>query len=198
MAATTYSLARATCILYLNVLLSTSLIGQTTGSLSGKVIDSTGQTVERAVLAAREAATALQVGTYELSVEVPGFKGYRRQGIEVAASSALRADVKMQLGEQHETLTVTGQTIAVESANTGLGKVFSGSTIAATPLNGASFTDLFALQAGVVPASSAQPNAGNDRLHLYSALRRPESRESFSERSRRNCERVPGERQRCR
>jgi hypothetical protein len=40
-----------------------------------------------------------------------------------------------------------------------MGEVVTGAKITAVPLNGRSFTDLLALQSGVVPVSSAQPNA---------------------------------------
>ncbi len=177
MAARSYLFSRVTCIAYLSgFLISNSLRGQTTGNISGRVADPAGEVIDGAALTVRETATgvarhsktnlagsytfpALQVGNYELIVQVPGFKTYRRNAMQVDANAAIRVDVSLELGEQQETLTVTEQNTVVESANTGMGEVISGSTIAATPLNGRSFTDLLALQAGVVPLSSAQPNA---------------------------------------
>ena len=47
----------------------------------------------------------------------------------------------------------------VETANTQMGERITASKMSAIPVNGRSYTDLLALQPGVIPASSQQPNA---------------------------------------
>ena len=47
----------------------------------------------------------------------------------------------------------------VETANTQMGELVTATKMAAIPVNGRSYTDLLALQPGVIPASSQQPNA---------------------------------------
>ena len=54
-------------------------------------------------------------------------------------------------------VTTTG--IQLDTSSTQVGEGISQDKMTAVPLNGRSFTDLLALQAGVIPASSAQPNA---------------------------------------
>jgi hypothetical protein len=97
---------------------------------------------------------ALAVGTYELQVESAGFRPYRRVNIVVDANAAIIVDVKLLIGSQADTITVTQSPISVDTANTQLGEVIAGSTIDAVPLNGRSFTDLLALQPGVAPETT--------------------------------------------
>jgi hypothetical protein len=49
--------------------------------------------------------------------------------------------------------------VAPDPADTQSGETLSGTTTRSVPLNGRSFTDLLALQPGVIPSSSQQPNA---------------------------------------
>jgi hypothetical protein len=48
----------------------------------------------------------LPVGTYEVSIEVPGFKKYVRSGITVAAAQVLRIDIALEVGAATESVTV--------------------------------------------------------------------------------------------
>src|SRR5947199_8221897 len=50
--------------------------------------------------------TQLPAGIYQLSVELPGFKKYVRQGITVQVSTILRIDVALQVGAASEEVTV--------------------------------------------------------------------------------------------
>jgi hypothetical protein len=50
--------------------------------------------------------TQLPGGTYELTVELPGFKKYVRQGITVLAATTVRIDATLQVGATSEEVTV--------------------------------------------------------------------------------------------
>ena len=66
----------------------------------------------------------------------------------------------LQVAGKQETLTVTeANPIAVETASTQLGGVVTGRSMTAVALNGRSFTDLLALQPGIVPVSTQQPDS---------------------------------------
>ncbi len=144
------------------------------GSISGTVADNSGGIVAKASVTAVNLETdvrhtaettssgiysfsGLPVGRYDLEVSVPGFKAYRRAGIKLDVNSAVVVDVRLELGASSETVTVRESAVEVETANTQLGEVINGSDIAAMPLNGRSFTDLLALQPGVVPATTITP-----------------------------------------
>jgi hypothetical protein len=96
----------------------------------------------------------LAVGVYDIEVEAPGFRLYRQTNVMVDANSALRVDINLVLGNREENITVAASQAHVDTADTQLGEVTSGSKIAAVPLNGRSFTDLLALQPGVAPMTT--------------------------------------------
>jgi len=101
----------------------------------------------------------LAVGSYELQVEAPGFKLYSRTNIVLDANSAVRVDVPVVVGERSEIIAVSTDAARVETIDTQLGEVISGEKVTAVPLNGRSFTDLFALQPGVAPATTITSTA---------------------------------------
>src|SRR5215467_14631506 len=51
--------------------------------------------------------TQLPAGVYQLSVELPGFKKYVRQGITVLATQTLRIDVGLDVGTAGQEVTVS-------------------------------------------------------------------------------------------
>jgi hypothetical protein len=51
----------------------------------------------------------IPVGTYELSVTVPGFKKYVRQNIAVGTAQTVRLDIPLEVGAASESVTVTEQ-----------------------------------------------------------------------------------------
>ena len=102
---------------------------------------------------------ALPQGDYELQIEHPGFQPFKRVGVVVNSNAALRVDVQLILRPQAEAVTVSESPTQVETNNTQMGELIAASKLASIPVNGHSYTDLLALQPGVIPASSQQPNA---------------------------------------
>jgi hypothetical protein len=99
------------------------------------------------------------VATYDIEVESNGFRTYRRAHLVVDTNSALRVDSALVLGDRTEKVTVIATPTRVETVDTQLGEVVSGTMTAAVPLNGRSFTDLLALQPGVAPATTITGNS---------------------------------------
>ena len=141
------------------------------GSISGTVKDATGAVIPRAVVTAsnpqtgaRQSVTTnnagvylfsgLPVGRYDVGIIATGFKPYRRADIMLDVNSALQVDAVLAVGESIETVTVRESTAQVETTNTQLGDVISSASVAALPLNGRSYTDLLALQPGVIPVTT--------------------------------------------
>lgn len=98
----------------------------------------------------------LMVGTYDIQVEAPGFRIYRRTNVVLDANAILHVDVALSLGNRTDTITVAASGTHVETADTQLGEVVAGNKIVAVPLNGRSFTDLLALQPGVAPLTTIE------------------------------------------
>ena len=101
----------------------------------------------------------LPSGSYQLEVHVAGFHTFLQRGLLLGPTAPLRADVMLQLENRADTVEVSSSATTVETTSTQVGEGISQEKMVAVPLNGRSYTDLLALQAGVVHASSAQPNA---------------------------------------
>jgi hypothetical protein len=96
----------------------------------------------------------LPVGRYDIEISFPGFRPYRRAGIRIDVNSATVVDAVLEMGERSESITVRESVVQPETVSTQLGDVITNSHVEALPLNGRSYTDLLALQPGVVPVST--------------------------------------------
>ena len=149
------------------------------GSISGTVMDESDALVPDAAVKATNIDTGVQaqittndrgfysfphlpVGRYNITVEKHGFRLYQRRGIAIDANGSVVIDAVLQIGEPAQVVTVNEDAVRVETSDTQMGQVISGTTMAAVPLNGRSYTDLLALQPGVVPATSLTSNTQQD------------------------------------
>ena len=148
----------------------------TTGSISGTLKDPSGAPIPGAMVTAINTAQGIQsktatddkgvydfpslaVGTYDVKVELQGFKPLSRNRLVVDLDSVLRIDLTLEMAEKIEEVTVLENAIQVETASTQMGEVVTGKSMTAVALNGRSFTDLLALQAGIVPMTTQQPES---------------------------------------
>ncbi len=147
----------------------------TTGSLSGTVTDPTGAVIAGAGVTVVNTAQGLEftttsdsrgfytfpslpVGQYTVRVDARSFKPVRRS-FKVDLDSVVTADITLEMAERFEEVTVTGNELKIETAGTQRGDVVSGRAMTAVALNGRSFTDLLALQPGIVPVTTQQPDS---------------------------------------
>jgi len=93
---------------------------------------------------------ALPVGVYDITIRHAGFKEYRETGLAVDATVALRVDATLQVGAVAQEVTVQGATVHADTTSTQMGEVIGGVKMTTLPLNGRAYTDLLALQPGVV------------------------------------------------
>ena len=141
------------------------------GSISGTIKDPSGSVVPNAEMTIRETGTGvsfktrsdskghynfpvLPVGHYELNVQASGFTVYERKDIVLDTNAALTLDASLQVGGGSQTVSVTDNTLHVETTSTQMGQVISGRQMTAVPLDGRSYTDLLSLQPGVAPATT--------------------------------------------
>jgi hypothetical protein len=149
------------------------------GSLLGTITDPNGAAVPKAKVMATETSTAvkqtvttdgqgfysfqsLPVGRYDVQVEATGFKPLRRTGVTIDVDSKIVVDASLVIGERTDTVTVSESATHVETVDTQMGEVITGKQMTAVPLNGRSFTDLLALQSGVVPVTSLTSDTQQD------------------------------------
>ncbi len=169
-----HSVSSSRCLFLILMLLSLASIptlAATGGSISGTVKDPSGRVVAKTEVIVRETNTGflvrvrtdnrgaytfpvLPVGHYRLEVQAPGFRGYQLKDIVLDTNAALTLDVSLEVGSVTQTVTVTDDTLHVETSSTQLGQVITGRQIEAVPLDGRSYTDLLSLQAGVTPLTS--------------------------------------------
>ncbi len=147
-----------------------------TGSVSGTVADPSGAVVRAAIVIIRNSDTGAQqsrttdadglytfpelpAGHYQIEIAAPGFKPYLQTGLALAAPAVLKVDVELELKSEATTVEVSADSVQIDTSTTQIGETISGKKMDGVPLNGRSFTDLLAIQPGVIPASSQQPNA---------------------------------------
>jgi hypothetical protein len=102
---------------------------------------------------------SLPVGHYKLHFEASGFKPRDKTGLIIDIDSALTEDVTLELAQKEEEVTVVENAVQVETSSTQVGEVVNGSQMTAVALNGRSYTDLLALQPGIVPATTQLPDS---------------------------------------
>ena len=146
---------------------SAGLAQVTTGQVSGTVADSTGAMIPGATVTLRNVewgnscrvqtdaagvytAPQLTLGMYEITAETAGFQTVVRTGVEMTVGRQAVVDFTMQVGAVSERITVTGEAPLLETTNATVADLVSESQMRELPLNGRSFTDLTAIQPGVV------------------------------------------------
>ncbi len=102
----------------------TSFAQSDRGTITGTVTDATGAVIPSAPIQVRNIETGavyqagtsatgnytlaqLPAGQYEMTVAVPGFKTYVRQGLTVDVAQTYRVDVSLEVGTKAESVTVT-------------------------------------------------------------------------------------------
>ena len=98
-------------------------------------------------------------GNYTVEVKAAGFGDFSQPVTLTASVPAASLDVILQIDANAETIEVTADALAAETTSTQLGETLETKKIESVPLNGRSFTDLMAVQPGIVPVNTAQPGA---------------------------------------
>ena len=163
-------------LLIVVVLFVSSTRAEVGGKLTGVVKDQTGSAIPAAAVVITNASTGmkltattdqdgvftfpvLSVGQYQIDVTADGFRAYRRTGLVIDINSALVVDVTLQVKEQDQSIVVVENAAQVKTTDTQLGQVLGSQKVTEIPLNGRSYTDLFATQVGVTPLTTS--GAGN-------------------------------------
>ena len=132
------------------------------------------------------------IGRYELEVNSPGFQPYKKIGVVIDVNSALQVDATLQIGQNTQTVEVNDSVVTIQMSDTEIGETISSQHVAEVPLNGRSYTDLLATQAGVSPVTTSGasnsssgggfgtvPVAGNENTGQFSINGQRESANGF-------------------
>lgn len=157
------------------ILLTTTARADVSGKLAGTIKDPSGAVLPKAsVLIANQttgvtqrtvtdsqgafAFPVLPVGAYVLEVSADGFRSSEKN-VVVDLGSSIELDVTLELAAQGETVNVVENAASVQTSDTQLGQAIASKQVTDVPLNGRSYTDLLAVQAGVNPiTTSGQSN----------------------------------------
>jgi hypothetical protein len=155
---------------------ATAAAAQVGGSLSGVVKDPSGGVLPGVSVTATNTTLGttfntttdgqglysfpkLPVAKYEVTMQIDGFRPQKRTGVQMDADGALQINVTLELGAQSETVTVSVNTVRVDTVSTQLGEVVPSTTMSSLSLNGRSYTDLLSIQPGVIPTTTIQSNS---------------------------------------
>jgi hypothetical protein len=96
--------------------------------------------------------SSLTPGTYEVTVEKPGFKMMRETALELAVGQTARLDVVLQIGAVTESVEVQATIPLLNTETSSRGDVIAPREITEMPLNGRDFNDLAFMVPGVQTA----------------------------------------------
>ena len=106
--------------------------------------------------------TALQPGTYALTVSSPSFKTFAANGVVLAAADRVRLDASLQAGSVGETIEVTATPTSLQTDTSTVGSTITEKTLVDAPLNGRNYVGLVQVQAGVNAGSPTSLLSGNN------------------------------------
>src|ERR1700724_1170975 len=158
------------------------VFAQVSGALlSGTVTDPSGAAVSRAQVLIRNVSTGIErtavsdsnglysapnliPGVYNLTVKAPGFSTEQRQGIVLNVGATKVVDCALHVGQVTEQVLVQDVAPMLQLGTSESTAIVDSRTVRELPLNGRSWTDLAALQPGVVlMADSFNASSGLDR-----------------------------------
>jgi len=145
---------------------ATAFAQQTTGVITGRVVDQQGAAVPGVTVTAKSPSTgftrtetsdaegvyrlaALPVGIYEVTAELQGFATVSKKDIEVNVGQTQSVDFPMKVAALAETVNVTGATPLIQTTSSSVGAVVDVKRIESLPLNGRQFANLAATVPGV-------------------------------------------------
>jgi hypothetical protein len=141
--------------------------GSTTGTIRGTVQDSSGGVLPGATVTLTNTGTkAMQTaasdargqfllsgifpGTYDMKVELSGFKSYEQKAIALSPNDNRGIDVKLEVGQQSETVTVTSQVELIQTQTGAREGLITAKQIENLSVIGRSALELMRILPGVV------------------------------------------------
>ncbi len=130
-----------------------------TGALTGTVKDTSGSVMANVTVTATSNDTTqartvvtsaagtytiplLAPGSYRLKFEAAGFKTVEIPLVTVVLSETGTVDRELEVGAQSQVVTVTGEVMGVQTANSTIGTDISSQTVSSIPLNTRNYTQI--------------------------------------------------------
>ena len=96
----------------------------------------------------------LPIGHYSISVRASGFKSFTQSNVLIPVAQDIRVDVKLEVGQVDQTVTVNGNAINIDTTTATLGETIDNARLEDLPLNGRNAADLLGLLPGVADVSA--------------------------------------------
>jgi outer membrane receptor protein involved in Fe transport len=147
---------------------------QTTGSITGRILDDQGASVPGVTVTGKSEATgfvrtdvtdgegvfrltALPVGTYDLTAELSGFAKIENKGIVVNVGQTLDLNLTLKLAAVAETISVRAEVPLIQTSSSSVGGVVDVNRIENLPLNGRQFANAAMVIPGVALGYHSDP-----------------------------------------
>ena len=147
---------------------------QTTGNISGRIVDAQGSAVPGVTVTGRNTQTgfvrtdtsdgegvyrltALPIGTYDVTAELQGFSKFESKGLVLNVGQNMAVDISMSVANISETVTVTGETPLIETTSSSVGGVVDVARMENLPLNGRQFANAAITIPGVALGFHSDP-----------------------------------------
>jgi hypothetical protein len=160
--------------------ISFGAMAQTTGHIRGLVTDETGALVPGATVTIRSSALigertavsnnsgvyrfpSIPPGVYRVEAKLQGFQTYREENIEVTLNATTSVNITLKLGTVQETVTVSGESPAVDVTKSGLSTNWKNEMVEDLPTNRQVY-DWFQMSPGV---GGFAPDGQGTRVQAY-------------------------------
>jgi hypothetical protein len=149
------------------LLFSLPLFSQTNqGTIQGGVFDQTGGAIAGATVTVIDVARGVSrplatdsagayvapnliPGMYTVRGEAKGFQTLERSNILLEVGQTTRVDLVLQPGAQTQTITVSAESVTINTSDATLGGTVSNDTLVSLPMNGRDFKNFMSLRPGV-------------------------------------------------
>ena len=163
-------------------------LAQTAGSIAGTVKDASGGVLPGATVEAASPALIekvrtvvtddqgnykvvdLRPGTYTVTVTLPGFSTYKREGLELSVGFTANVNADLKVGSLEETVTVTGATPIVDVQSTRAQNVLKIETMNQLPTGAKNLMAYAAMTLGAMPSTPGRNDVGGDKGEQSSGI----------------------------
>ena len=154
---------------------------QTSGTIAGTVKDTSGAVLPGATVEASSPALIekvrsvvtdgqgnykiidLRPGVYTVTVTMPGFGTYKREGLDLSAGFTANVSAELKVGSLEETVTVTGATPIVDVQSARTQNVMKSETLDSLPSGSRNLMAFAAMTLGAMPSSGGRNDVGGDK-----------------------------------
>ncbi len=156
-------------------------LAQAAGSIAGTVKDASGGVLPGATVEAASPALIekvrtvvtddqgnykiidLRPGTYSVTITLPGFSTYKREGLDLSAGFTANVSAELKVGSLEETVTVTGAAPIVDVQSVRTQNVMKSETMDSLPSGSRNLMAFASMTLGAMPSSGGRNDVGGDK-----------------------------------